>query len=168
MSPLFSNSKKLATDSEPTGTEYPIIDVSLEEVRLAIRNFSDNLPDGTFRTILVNDDYSIDFSQLGNYLKGIPSKKFYMSKETYDIFDETGKEIPAVMDKVQKAVDLYVKEHGEFPMLPYNPLRRLNIYQLMQDGYLKTVPEFDFYLTDYDGIITNIKPKKTKREAENR
>ncbi len=165
VSPLFSNSKKQTIASDTTVLEYSKVDVSLEEVRLAIRKFSDNLPEGTYRTILVKDDYSIDFSQLTQYLKGIPTKKFYMSKETYDVFDETGKAIPEIMDKVQKAVDLYLKEHGELPLLQYDPLRKINIYQLTQDGYLDTVPDFDFFLTDYDGIITNIKPKKEKKRG---
>ncbi len=55
--------------------EYPIIDVTLEDVRKAIREFSENLPKGVFRTILVQDDNSIDFSQLTDILGGVPSKK---------------------------------------------------------------------------------------------
>ncbi len=32
--------------------EYPIIDVSIEQIRKAVRDFSENLPKGVYRTIL--------------------------------------------------------------------------------------------------------------------
>lgn len=159
MSLNFFNRKK---QKEPTIKDYPIVDVNLNDVRKAIRKFTDQLPKGTYRTILVKDDYSIDFSQLVNYLGGIPSKKFYMSKETYDLFDESEKYIPKIMDKVQKAVDHYVEDHKKYPILEFDPSRRVNYYELMQNHYLDFLPEIEFYITDYDGIITHIKPNKTK------
>lgn len=143
--------------------DYPVIDVTQEEVREAVRKFSEDLPKGVYRTILVNEDYSIDFQQLAFILGGTPSKKYYMSKETYDIFDESEKEIPVLMDMVQKAVDHYVEDHQKYPMLQYDPLRRVNYYELTQKHYLKSVPEIEFYITDYDGIISNVKPKKKRR-----
>ncbi len=144
--------------------DFPIIDVSVEQVRKAVRQFSDNLPKGVFRTIIVQDDNSIDFKQLANILGGIPAKKFYMSKETYDLFEENEKNIPGEMDLVQKAVDLYVKERKEYPMLRFDPHRRVNYYQLIQDSYLKSAPETQFYITELDGLITHIRPEKRKME----
>jgi F0F1-type ATP synthase assembly protein I len=143
---------------------YPIIDVTIEGVRRAVREFSDNLPKGVYRTILVQEDNSIDFKQLASILGGIPSKKYYMSKETYDLFEENEKQIPIEMDLVQKAVDLYVKEHKEYPMLKFDPHHRVNYFQLLQDHYLKAAPETQFYITDLDGLITHIKPQKKKLE----
>ncbi|KLT19967.1 hypothetical protein AA980_00535 [Neobacillus vireti] len=140
--------------------EYPVIDVTIEDVRKAVRTFSDKLPKGVYRTILVLDDNSIDYQQLAPMLGGIPAKKFYMSKETYDLFEESEKQIPIEMDIVQKAVDQYVKERKEYPILKYDPLRRVNYYQLLQEHFLKTAPEIQFYITDLDGLITHIKPQK--------
>jgi Protein of unknown function (DUF3939)/Putative F0F1-ATPase subunit Ca2+/Mg2+ transporter len=154
--------KKTLADAE-SAKQWPEIDVYLEEVRNAIRKFSDSLPKGVYRTILVNDDNSIDFTQLAHILGGIPSKKFYMSKETYDIFEESDKAIPVEMDKVQKAVDLYVKEKNEYPMLQFDPSRRVNYYQLLQEHYLKERPEIQFYITDVDGLVSHIKPPQKKR-----
>ncbi|MDQ0973128.1 PDZ domain-containing secreted protein [Neobacillus niacini] len=143
---------------------YPIIDVTIDQVRKAVRQFSDNLPKGVYRTIIVQDDNSIDFIKLANILGGVPSKKFYMSKETYDLFEEKEMKIPVEMDMVQKAVDLYVKERKEYPMLQYDPQRRVNYYQLVQEKYLKSAPEIQFYITKMDGLITHIPPKKKKVE----
>ena len=140
-----------------------IIEVPEEDIRKAVRRFSDELPKGVYRTTLVKDDYSIDFTHLTHILGGIPSKKYYMSKETYDIFEENEKNIPEIMDAVQRAVDHYVKEEKKYPMLPYDPLRRVNYYELRQNHYLDFLPEIEFYITDYDGIITHIKPLKATK-----
>ncbi|OCA84391.1 hypothetical protein A8F94_16955 [Bacillus sp. FJAT-27225] len=154
--------KKDAADAIPP-KEWPEVDVSLDEVRQAIRKFADGLAKGIYRTILVNDDNSIDFLQLAHILGGIPKKKFYMSKETYDLFEECDKAIAVEMDKVQRAVDLYVKEKREYPMLKFDPSKRVNYYQLLQGHYLKELPEIQFYITDVDGLVSHIRPSQTKR-----
>jgi len=59
-------------------------------------------------------------------LNGIPLRKFYISKETYDIFNEDEKEIAITIDKVQKAVDLYVKENKQYSKHQFDPLNRVN------------------------------------------
>ncbi|MED4227590.1 DUF3939 domain-containing protein [Neobacillus cucumis] len=137
----------------------PTIDVTLEEVRKAVRKFSDSLPKGVFRTILVQEDNSIDFEKLVPHVGGVPCKKFYMSRETYDLFDENDKQIPTEMDLVQKAVDLYVQDHKEYPMLNFDPQHKVNYYLLLKEHYLKKAPDTQFYITDLDGLITHIKPK---------
>lgn len=139
---------------------YPVIEITIERVRKAVREFSDQLPKGVYRTILVKDDNEIDFTQLADILKGIPSEKFYMSKETYDLFEESEKLIPYEMDLVQKAVDQYVKEHKKFPILQFDPERRINYFELIQEHCLKAKPETQFYLTDLDGMITHVRPSK--------
>jgi hypothetical protein len=154
--------KKFTAARQVPKITYPIIDVTKEQVRNAIRTYSDELPKGVYRTIVVNDDYSIDFSKLTHILKGIPSKTFYMSKETYDIFEESEKEIPAIMDQVQKAVDAYRKDHQQYPIIPYDPNKKVNYYLLRNEHYLHFQPEVDFYITEYDGIISHLKPQKGK------
>lgn len=150
---------KKEKESQPA---WPEIDVSLDEVRKAVRKFSDNLPKGVYRTILVHEDNSIDFTQLAHILGGIPSRNFYMSKETYDLFEEKEKHIPVQMDLVQKAVDQYVKDKRQYPMLQFDPSKRVNYYQLLQDHYLKVQPEIQFYITDVDGLVTHIRPSEKR------
>jgi F0F1-type ATP synthase assembly protein I len=156
------NSKSIRNDV----MEYPRIEITIDQVRKAVREFSDNLPKGAYRTILVQEDNRIDFRQLAPILGGIPTKDFYMSKETYDIFEEKDKIIPVEMDIVQRAVDQYVKEHKEYPMLKFDPHRRVNYYQLNSEHYLKSPPKTQFYISNFDGMITHIKPgKKTKKSS---
>lgn len=146
--------------NQQNNKSYPVIDVTVEQVRNAIRTYSEDLPKGVYRTILVDENNCIDFTPLAPILKGIPSKKFYMSKETYEIFEENEKEIPLMMDKVQKAVDAYVRDHKKYPMLQFDPERRVNFYLLSQEQYLDSHPPIDFYITDYDGLVSHIKPKR--------
>ncbi len=153
--------KELPAITDPVDDKtYSVIDVTLEDVRKAVRTFSDNLPKGVYRTILVQDDNSIDFKQLASILGGIPSKPFYMSKETYDLFEKDEKLIAVEMDIVQRAVDQYVKEQKQYPMLRFDPDHRVNYFQLLQDKYLKMEPKTQFFITDLDGLVTHIKPKK--------
>jgi hypothetical protein len=159
----FIKASKGGLKSEEKKIQYPIIEVTKEQVRDAIRNYSEELPKGVYRTILVNDDFSIDFEKLIPILKGIPSKPFYMSKETYDIFEESEKNIPLLMDKIQKAVDAYYKDNQQYPILKFDPLRRVNYYLLNDDHYIDIHPEIVFYITKYDGIISHIKPEDLRR-----
>ncbi|MFJ5759994.1 DUF3939 domain-containing protein [Neobacillus sp. NPDC093182] len=159
-----SQTKNALQRKQKEAHNYPVIDVTIDQVRKAVRQFSDTLPNGVYRTFIVEDDNSIDFKHLAHILGGIPSKKFYMSKETYDLFTENEKKICCEMDMVQKAVDLYVKERKEYPMLRFDPQRRVNYYQLIQENYLKSAPETQFYITELDGLITHITPKKRKLE----
>ena len=141
---------------------YPIIDVTIEDVQRAVRSFSEDLPGGVYRTILIQDDHSIDFKQLAHLLDGIPSKNFYMSRETYDIFDEEEKHIPGEMDIIQRAVDQYMKEHKQYPMLKFDPSLRVNYFQLIHAHLLQTEPQIQFYITDVDGLVSHKKQKKSK------
>ena len=154
---LTNRSNEIPMDP-PKG--WPIIETSVEEIKKAVRIYSEQLPKGVYRTILVKEDNSIDVEQIAPILKGIPSRNFYMSKETYDIFDEDEKYLALTIDKVQKAVDLYVREHNEYPMLPYDPLKRVNYYQLLKAHCLDTQPEIELYITNYDGLVTHKKPKQ--------
>lgn len=156
---LFIETRKEKTIIQKTET-WPVIECSVEDIRNAVRIYSDQLPKGVYRTILVKDDHSIDAAQLATILKGTPSRNFYMSKETYDIFDESDKNLAITIDKVQKAVDLYVKEYKEYPMLPYDPLNRVNYYQLLKANCLDAKPDIDLYITNYDGLVTHKMPKK--------
>lgn len=145
---------------KPKETTWPIIEVSVDEIKKAVRTYSEHLPKGVYRTILVKEDNKIDMEQLAPILKGIPSRNFYMSKETYDIFNEEEKNLAITIDKVQKAVDLYVKEHKEYPILPFDPLHRVNYYQLLNAHCLDTQPDIALYITNYDGLITHKKPEQ--------
>ncbi|CAM3645969.1 DUF3939 domain-containing protein [Mesobacillus zeae] len=149
--------KKRTTEQ---AVSWPVIEATVDDVRRAVRKFSDSLPKGVYRTILVKEDNSLDFEQLAPYLKGIPDRPYYMSRETYDIFEEKDKAIPPVIDKVQRAVDLYVKENKQYPMLPFDPLHRVNYYQLLHGHYLDEIPGIELYITNYDGLITHIRPRK--------
>ncbi|MBT2678025.1 DUF3939 domain-containing protein [Bacillus sp. ISL-35] len=155
---LFAIRKKQGGNEEKKS--WPIIDSSVEEIRQAVRIYSDQLPKGVYRTILVKDDHSIDLEQLAPILKGFPARRFYMSKETYDIFAEDEKKLAITLDKVQRAVDHYVKEFKEFPVLPYDPSNRVNYYQLLKAHCLDVEPEIELYITNYDGLVTHKKPKE--------
>jgi F0F1-type ATP synthase assembly protein I len=156
----FSTKSKhsIRKDSDKNA-DWPLIEPTLNEVRIAISKFSKDLPQGIHRNILVHSDNSIDFEKLAPYLGGISSKPFYMSKETYDIFEEKDKHIPTLIDQVQRAVYLFYKKHNEYPIMPYDPYRTVNYYQLIQGNYLFEHPKIKLYVSDHNGLITYQKPQ---------
>lgn len=144
-------------NTEPEEESYPIIPVTLEQVRKAIFSFSKELPRGVHVRILIKEDHSIDFEQLAPYLRGIPNRPFYMSRETYEVFEENEKHIPAYMDEVQEAVDGFIKNDNELPIIPHDPYNKISYYLLEKKGYLHSRPPIDFYLTDQENMVTHRK-----------
>lgn len=139
--------------------QLPIIDISLQQVKDAVREFELQLDKGIKRTVLLNKDQSIDFELLHSYLEGLPNQSFYMSRETYEIFEQEEREIPYYLDKVQKAVDQYIDEFKEHPIVPSDLHRKVNLELLLNRRHLDVKPPMDFYLTDEENLITHKKPK---------
>lgn len=132
-----------------------IIDVTIEQVRQAVNKYADGLKKGISLRSIILDDHSIDFSLLKGTLKGIPSQPFYMSKETFEIFDTS--ELPKQIDIVQKAVDQYLQENGEEPIIPGHPDRKISYYLIKH--YLHSEPEVELYLDGKDKMVTHRRPE---------
>lgn len=131
------------------------IEVTLDQVRQAVNEYADGLETGISLRSIVLDDRSIDFRLLKGILKGIPSKPFYMSKETFEIFETA--ELPRDIDNVQKAVDQYIQENGEEPVIPGNPNRKISYYLVRH--YLPDEPEVELYLDRNDKMVTHRRPE---------
>ncbi|MFN7252875.1 MAG: DUF3939 domain-containing protein [Anaerobacillus sp.] len=131
------------------------IDVTLDRVRQAVNEYADGMERGISLRSIVLDDHSIDFDLLKGILKGIPNRPFYMSKETFEIFETA--ELPKQIDHVQKAVDQYIQEKGEEPIIPGNPYRKISYYLI--GHYLSIEPEVDLYLDSHDKMVTHRCPE---------
>ncbi|OIJ17261.1 hypothetical protein BKP37_01800 [Anaerobacillus alkalilacustris] len=132
-----------------------IINVTIDQVRQAVNEYADGLKQGISLRTLILDDHSIDFHLLKGTLKGLPSQPFYMSKETFEIFETA--ELPKQIDNVQKAVDQYMQETGEEPIIPGNPDRRISYYLIRH--YLHKKPEVELYLDKRDKMVTHRRPE---------
>lgn len=138
---------------------YEIRSFNLEAIKKAVREFADNAPKGVTTRILVKDDHSIDYNLLKPYLNGIPDKPFYMSKETYEIFEEKEKDIPYYLDLVQNAVDRYVQMYNKLPITEGDPYQKVNYHLLETNSLIHERPIIDLYITDDEDLITHKKPK---------
>ena len=137
-----------------------VIDVSIQDVRRAISSFAEEKRDGISLKILVLEDNSIDHSLLSSYLGGIPSEPFYMSKETFELFEGEDKHIPFWIDKMQKAVDTYIRTEEELPIIEGDPFRKLSFYKLERKAILQERPPIEFYLTEQEQMVSHRKPEK--------
>ena len=70
-------------------------------------------------TVLVNDDYTVNYDLLKPYLPAFPTNVFLITKETLEVFEHTAENLNLVkeIDVVQKAVDQYVTEKEMFPIV---------------------------------------------------
>lgn len=152
MSSLFFKNEKR---KEKERKNDQIIEVTLEQVRQAINVYADGLEPGISLRAVVLDDYSIDFEQLKTTLKGIPNRPFYMSKETFEIFETA--ELPKQIDHVQKAVDMYIQENGEEPIIPGNRYGEISYYLIRH--YLSSELEVELYLDRNDRMVTHRRPE---------
>lgn len=138
--------------------EYPTLKVTAEDMRNAIRKWEDDQPSGVYRTILVKDDHAIDATLLLPYLGGIPTETFYMSKKTYEIFNETEKDFAVQLDIVQDAVDKFIQVEKKLPVIDFDSTYRLNYFLLESKGYLKEKPPYTFYLIPEEENLISLKP----------
>lgn len=154
---MFWKKKKHRAPKESADERnWPAVSVSLPEVKKLVREFEQQLPKGINRTILIGKDNEIDFKLLAPILGGLPDRKFYMSKETFEIFNEEDGHIPVWLDIVQRAVDDYIAEENALPTIPGDYSRKISYPLLQNNYYLKERPPLDFYLTDLEDMITHI------------
>lgn len=144
---LFKRAKKQPISDEVT--------VTLPQVKQAIRRFEEDMPAPINRTALIMDDKRIDMSRLKRYLGGIPNQNFYMSRETYEIFEEEDKLVPYYLDLVQAAVDNYISDTGKLPLLEDAWLPEVHYRLLSSERYLKETPPFPLYITDEEMMLTH-------------
>lgn len=132
--------------------------VTLQQVKDAVRRFELQLQEGIRRTVLVQEDHSINFELLMPFLGGIPDQPFYMSRETYEIFTEEEKDIPRYLDLVQRAVDAFIYDHRTAPVVPSDVFLRIDTKLLVDQNYLQEEPPMLFYYTNEEEMITHKKP----------
>ncbi|MGG6311234.1 DUF3939 domain-containing protein [Paenibacillus macerans] len=145
---------------KPTRVGVPAaIQVTLEEVRRAVLRYEAEMPDGINRLSLLLPDGSLDMKRLSRYLGGITDQRFYLSRETYEIFTEQDRQIPYYLDLVQSAVDNYVEEQGKLPVVEQSPQFEVDFRLLVREHYLKEMPPFPLYVTEQEMMLTH-RPKQ--------
>ncbi|MCA0969644.1 DUF3939 domain-containing protein [Halobacillus litoralis] len=152
---MWKRKKKSSEDRTPLETR----DLSIDEIRKAIHAYSDQKPSHVPLSVLIQDDLTLDYELLSPFLHAKPSKPFYMSRETYELFEEEDYDLAKEIDHVQQAVDAYMKQTQETPVIESDPYKRINYYKLRRLGLLQEKPEREYYLTNEEFMITHKKPK---------
>ncbi|KGX83910.1 DUF3939 domain-containing protein [Pontibacillus marinus] len=155
----WNKKQKHDKKEEPIEERYPKRDVTLDELRKAIHAFADQLPDGVELQTIINEDLTIHYEFIAPYLKAIPNQTFYMSKETYEIFEEKDYQLAVDLDNVQRAVDDYIRQTKELPVIEGDSYRKVNYFKLEKLGLLSYRPERDFYITKNEYLVTYEKPE---------
>ncbi|ADU29254.1 DUF3939 domain-containing protein [Evansella cellulosilytica] len=152
---MFFKKRKKNGDTQEEKREEKIVTVTIDEVRAAVNKYANNMQKGISLRSIVLDNNEIDFEALYSYLGGKPDRPFYMSKETFEIFEE--KDYPKYIDLCQIACDQYILENGEEPITTGDPERKVNFQKLKH--YLTEKPPFKLYLHPQDRMVTHRAPK---------
>ena len=134
--------------------EVKVISCSMEDMRKAVNDYAISLQDGISLRSLVMDNNEIDYELLYTHLGGKPDKSFFMSKETFEIFEDP--EYPKHIDLCQIACDQYLLEKGEEPVIPGDPHRKISYFKLQ--NYLIERPPFDLFMHPKDQMVTHRSP----------
>lgn len=151
---MFGRKRKKLNQEKQKEQEPDVITCSLKEIRAAVNQFARDSHESLSLRSIIKKNNEIDTSFLQIYLGGIPDRPFYMSKETFDIFEEPG--FANHLDHAQIACDQYVLEKGRYPVQPGDSTGKINYFQLK--NYLKEEPPFDLYLHPEDRMVTHRKP----------
>ncbi|AWB44407.1 DUF3939 domain-containing protein [Paenibacillus sp. CAA11] len=134
------------------------IEATLDDIRKAVLRYEDEMPDSVNRLTLVQTDGSLDLSRLTRYLGGVSERKFYVSRETFEIFTEEDRHIPYYLDLVQLAVDDYVNETGKLPLKPNSNDQEVDYRVLVQGRYLTEIPPIKLYITGQEMMLSHRAP----------
>ncbi|MDL4842787.1 DUF3939 domain-containing protein [Aquibacillus rhizosphaerae] len=155
---MWEKFKRKAPIKPKQKKDYPFINISLPEIKRAIQKYSLELPDDIPLSVIINDDLSIDYHLLAPILKGIPKEKYFMSRETYEIYEEQDYKLALEIDMVQKAVDNYMKQTDDLPVIHGDPYKKVSFHKLEKLDLIDYRPAYDFYVTNEEYLITNEKP----------
>jgi hypothetical protein len=135
-----------------------VVETTLDQMREAVLRFESEMPEGINRIALLKSDGRLDASRLTRYLGGVSDRDYYVSRETFEIFEEKDREIPYYLDLVQAAVDNYMDETGKLPVIDESSQYQVDFSVLLRGHYLKEKPPFPLYVTDQEMMLTH-RPK---------
>lgn len=129
-------------------------EITKEEVEQAVAQFLEHNKRITY-TVLVNEDYTINYKILKPYLPATPTNSFLVTRETLEIFEdsEINKHFVKEIDAVQRAVDLYVVDKETFPIIDGDSDRKISSIKLRP--YLGHELEYDLYISEKHFLVTS-------------
>lgn len=138
--------------------ERPITKDELEEAMAKFLEKNANI----VYTVLVNQDYTVNYDLLKPYLQAVPTNAFIITKETLEVFEYTPQNLELVkeIDLVQRAVDQYVTEKEMFPLVEGNENRLICGIKLAP--YLDRVLKRELYISEKHYLVSS-QPDKSKK-----
>ncbi|MRH44166.1 DUF3939 domain-containing protein [Aquibacillus halophilus] len=156
---MWGKNKKSKQQPKPP-PEYETRDIPLFELQKAIHKYSDQLPSEVPLSIIINEDLTLDYKLLAPILKGIPQQTYYMTRETYELFEEKDYQLALDIDMIQKAVDNYMQQTKELPIINGDPYKKVSMHKLEKLNLLDHRPDQTFFITNEEYLVTHKSPKK--------
>ncbi|MFX3623556.1 MAG: DUF3939 domain-containing protein [Ectobacillus sp.] len=137
-------------------------EITKDELELAVAKYLEDHKNVTY-TILINDDYTVNYKMLNPYLPAVPTNTFLMTRETLEIFEDTeeNRKLIREIDAVQRAIDQYVMDKETFPIIDGDENRKICAMKLLP--YLKKQLEYDLYVSEKNYLVSSVPDRKNKR-----
>ncbi|MGN4444112.1 DUF3939 domain-containing protein [Bacillus cereus group sp. MYBK79-1] len=138
-------------------------EITKDELEQAMAKFLETNANIVY-TVLVNDDYTVNYDLLKPYLSVFPTNSFLITKETLEVFEHTEENLNLVkeIDIVQKAVDLYVTEKEMFPIVEGSEERLICGMKL--GPYLNRILKRNLYISEKHYLVSS-KPDRKKQKS---
>ncbi|BBB72191.1 TPA: DUF3939 domain-containing protein [Bacillus anthracis] len=138
-------------------------EITKDELEQAMAQFLEKNANIVY-TVLVNDDYTVNYDLLKPYLPAFPTNIFLITKETLEVFEHTEENLNLVkeIDIVQKAVDQYVTEKEMFPIVEGSEDRLICGMKL--GPYLDRILKRDLYISEKYYLVSS-KPDRKKQKS---
>lgn len=135
--------------------------VTKDELELGIAKFLE-MNENIVYTVLVNDDYTVNYDLLKPFLPAFPTNSFIITKETLEVFEDTKENLELVkeIDEVQKAVDQYVTEKERFPIVEGETNYMISSTKLAP--YLNKPLKHKLYISEKHYLVSS-QPETTNR-----
>ncbi|MCP8968878.1 DUF3939 domain-containing protein [Ectobacillus ponti] len=129
-------------------------EITQQELEIAIAAFLEQHPNIAY-TVLVNEDYTVNFKLLKPYLPAVPLNQFLITRETLEVFPDTPeyRELIQEIDAVQKAVDQYVMDKETFPVVESDEYHRICPMKLLP--YLRRQLERELYISEKHYLVSS-------------
>ncbi|MGR5980002.1 DUF3939 domain-containing protein [Bacillus cereus] len=138
-------------------------EITKDELEQAMAQFLETNANIVY-TVLVNDDYTVNYDLLKPYLPAFPTNDFLITKETLEVFEHTAENLNLVkeIDVVQKAVDQYVTEKEMFPIVEGSEDRLICGMKL--GPYLNRSLKRDLYISEKHYLVSSKPDRKKQKE----
>ena len=111
------------------------------------------------------DEFLLNLKPIHGQLGGRPSKQYYMSRITQEVFEEDDKHLALLLDSMQVIVEHYVAKRKKYPIKAVSEENEIEYSYLIGAGLLNEAPKYPLYIEEfeYGYFFVTSEPQRIKK-----